>query len=78
MSNVGESWENPIETMEDCKKSTKSWDDVIYVKATGDGKQLPHGCVMDRITPGKTYVYWNKNGGVVSFDSHLKTICQIS
>ena len=61
--------------MQDCKQSTESMEDVIYVVATGDGKQLPHGCVFDTVTPGKSYVYWNKNGGVKSFDQKLKTIC---
>ena len=61
--------------MLDCKKSTEILDDAIYVETKGDGKQLPHGCIMDSVTTGKTYVYWNKNGVVKSFDPHLKTIC---
>ena len=75
LSNAGENCENPIKTMRDCKISSELLEDAIYVVAKGDGKQLPHGCVMDKITPGKSYVYWNKNGGVKSFDQHLQTIC---
>ena len=78
LSNDGENCKNPIKTMQDCKQSTKSMEHVIYVIAKGDGKQLPHGCVYDTVTPGKSYVYWNKNGGVKSFDKKLKTICQTS
>ena len=62
--------------MEDCKKAAESLESAIYVEAKGNGKQLPHGCVMDDVTPGQTYVYWNKDGGVKSFDPYLKTICQ--
>ena len=78
MSNVGENCNAPIKTREDCKKSTESLEDAIYVEVKGDGKQLPHGCVYDTVTPGKFYVYWNKNGGVKSFDPSLKTICHNS
>ncbi len=78
LSNAGENCKDPIKTMQDCKESTESLDDVIYVEAKGDGKQLPHGCVFDSVTPGKIYVYWNKNGGVKSFDPKLKIICHSS
>ena len=64
--------------MDTCKKAAESLDGVIYVVVKGDGKQLPHGCVLDNVTPEKTYVYWNKNGGATSFDPNLQTICQAS
>jgi len=79
LSNDGEDCKDPIKTIQDCKQSTESLlEHVIYVVAKGDGKQLPHGCVYDTVTPGKSYVYWNKNGGVKSFDQNLKTICHRS
>ena len=77
-SNSGESCKDPIKTMQACKKSTESLEGVTYAEAKGDGKQLPHGCVLDEVTPGKAYVYWNENGRVKSFDPYLKTICHTS
>ena len=74
--NAGGSCEAPITTMDACKKSTESLFGVIYAEPKGDGRQLPHGCVMDSVTPGKTYIYWNKDGGAKSLDPKLGTICQ--
>ena len=53
LSNARENCKYPITTMEDCKKSTESLGSVIYAEARGDGKQLPHGCVLVNVTPGK-------------------------
>ena len=49
---------------------------LSYVEGHGDGNQLPHGCVCDKVTPGRTYVYWNKIGGVKSLDPKLTKICE--
>ena len=76
LSNVGNVCDNPIKTNDECKEASNSLESTIYVGTKGIGIQLPTGCVFDNVTPGKTYVYWNKDGGVKSYDPKLRTICQ--
>ena len=77
LSNAGENCKHPVNTTDDCMNSTGSLEGAIYVLPKGDGNQFPHGCVLDNVTPGKSYVYWNEKGGVKSFDPKLRTVCQI-
>ena len=76
LSKIGHTCDNPIKTNEECKEASESLERTIYVGTKGDGVQLPRGCVFDNVTPRKTYVYWNKDGGVKSYDPKLRTICQ--
>ena len=61
--------------IDDCKLASNAIEGATYVEVKGDGNQLPRGCVWDNVTPGRIYVYWNKNGGATSLDPKLKIIC---
>ena len=78
LSKAGENCRQPVKTKDDCMNSTESLHCAIYVLPKGDGNQFSRGCVLDNVTPGKSYVYWNEKGGVKSFDPKLRTICQSS
>ena len=46
-----------------------------FVDASGDGSDLPHGCISDKVS-GTHYIYWNDNNKkVISMDPKLALIC---
>ena len=73
--NSGGRCDGNIMSSDNCETVAKSIKGANYVNVIGDGNQLPHGCVWDNVTPGKIYVYWNKDGGVKSLDPNIKLIC---
>lgn len=46
-----------------------------FITASGDGSDLPQGCISDK-TSGNHYIYWNDNNRtVLSGDPNLRLIC---
>ena len=52
---------------------------AIFSTMKGSGYDLPLGCIYDAVTKtktGKTFVYWNPNGLVLSTDPNIRQICE--
>ena len=71
-----------IKSLPECKnahKILKKYDihfkDSTFVSATGNGTDLPFGCISDSISY-KHYVYWNPEGKAISNDPNLRQICK--
>ena len=69
----------PIENSEKCKAAAewmkKRLPESNFVEASGDGSDLPHGCIFDKVS-GTHHIYWNDNNKtVISKDPDLKLIC---
>ena len=53
----------------------------MYVKASGDGYDLPYGCVfyrsknLDGSNSSKYYIFWNPKGVTLSIDEDIQQIC---
>ena len=60
----------------DCEKAAKIMGNATFVEVTGNGIQLPNGCIWDQVNVRKAYVYWNKKGAVNSLDPNLRLICE--
>ena len=74
LPDVGKSCTNSITTPEVCKKAAKYFG-ATYVQATGPGRDLPFGCLLDRLDIDNPLVYLNLEGSVVSEDRNLQPIC---
>ena len=50
---------------------------MTFAKATGDGYDLPYGCIFYRkgTQPGKFYIFWNPKGAAVSVDRRIQQVC---
>ena len=65
-----------VGNMEECEKAAETFTDVIYSSLIGNSSNLPHGCIIDTLTPGKKFVYWNKETGIESLDESIRHICR--
>ena len=75
LSEMGKLCDYPIENPVNCKK-TASELEAIYSTLIGQGAHLPHGCVLDEVTTGSRYVYWNPNGVTAgSLDPNIQQVC---
>ena len=57
--------------------------DVIFAKATGEGYDLPYGCIFygemkSQEWAGQNYIFWNPKGNFKSLDQDVQQICQAS
>ena len=59
------------------KKTDVTFKDATFVHASGDGADLPFGCISDMVSQ-KHYVYWNPDGTAISSDPKLTQICKDS
>ena len=77
---------NPVDTREQCIAAAKFIDhekDVIFAKATGEGDDLPHGCIFYRkhrfvgklLVSTQRYIFWNPKGGLLSLDEDVQQVC---
>ena len=81
LSNVGELCQDPITNETLCK--IVSEDNVFegsnYVNMTGDGHDLPYGCILDTLsyysTNGSARIYWNPQGVGIPRDKNIRQIC---
>ena len=57
----------------------KIFEETSYVNLTGDGYDLPHGCILDTMPHhsenGLQWIYWNPYGVALSNDTHIRQIC---
>ena len=49
----------------------------MYVKASGDGYDLPYGCLQYKryAHANRGVVFWNPNGTVISMDLKIAQVC---
>ena len=81
LSNVGELCQDPITNETLCKMV--SYDNVFevsnYVNMSGDGHDLPYGCILDTSsyysTNGSARIYWNPQGVGIPRDKNIRQIC---
>ena len=84
IKNHGKQWW-PIGDPNECKlahdylkkKYPNFFKDSTFVHASGDGVDLPFGCISDMVSQ-KHYVYWNPDGKTISSDPKLSVICKDS
>ena len=61
-----------------CKKAATFFPGAVYTIASGNGFDLPYGCISDKTRPGYHYIYWNPSGAAISDDPNIQSICQSS
>ena len=83
MPEVGQSCSTPVNNENNCEVSTRYFTTetnvAIFSTMNGTGYDLPRGCIYDAVTKektGKTFVYWNPNGLVLSTDPNIRQICE--
>ena len=75
LSKLGKLCEHPIENTEECKKAATDFH-ATYSELKGSSVDLPFGCVLDEITNGSRFMYWNPNGVVSgSLDPNIQQVC---
>ena len=80
LSNAGESCEVPVSDETLCQKigNIKGLS-FTYVNLTGEGVDLPYGCISDTLHSnpphGAHRLYWNPLGVAVSNDTDIRQIC---
>ena len=73
-----------IKTQKECKmaylklkKTHRLFKNSKFVNASGNGNDLPFGCIWDNVSPGKEKrVYMNSDGKTISKDPKLRAICK--
>ena len=59
------------------KKTHQLFKNSKFVNASGNGTDLPFGCIWDNVSGGKeTHVYINLDGNTISKDQKLRAICK--
>jgi len=59
------------------KKTDQLFKNSKFVNASGNGTDLPFGCIWDNVSGGKeTHVYINLDGKTISKDKKLRAICK--
>ena len=68
-----------IENEEDCKEAAESntFEKAQYVVPSGAGHDLPVGCILDQVTIGEVYIYYNQEGHAISEDPMIQPICVV-
>ena len=51
---------------------------LTFENKTGEGIDLPSGCISDRSNPGIHYVFWNPKGVAISSDTRVRSVCKES
>ena len=75
LSKLGKLCQYPIENSVNCKKSVSEFG-ATYSTLREQGAHLPNGCVLDKVTAGSLYIYWNPNGVAAgSLDPNIQQIC---
>ena len=81
LSNVGESFREPISDDTDCKMIANAGvlESSSYMKLTGDGHDLPYGCILETFSNDTGHlfprIYWNPEGVAVSNDERIRQLC---
>ena len=83
LSHPGKPCITPVDNKKSCIKASMSlnvsnpfdFNNIMYVKKRGEGKELPKGCVIDGLDTNVTYVYWNPEGVALSADRRIRQIC---
>ena len=68
-----------MQCREAAKFISRGEDEVTFAKATGDGYDLPYGCIFYQKgiqgQPSKFYMFWNPKGAAVSVDRRIQQVC---
>ena len=71
-----------IQSAQECKEAQRKlkkynshFKESMFAIATGNGYDLPFGCISDTVSQ-KHYVYWNAEGNAISSDPRIKQICK--
>ena len=73
-----------IKNQKECKmaylklnKTHRHFKNSKFVNASGNGNDLPFGCIWDNVSPGnEKRVYMNSDGKTISKDPKLRAICK--
>ena len=76
-------WCVTIKTWQECKDAQEKMKKVythdfatsVFINATGNGYDLPKGCVSDTLRE-KHYFYWNPEGTTISLDPRIEQVCK--
>ena len=50
--------------------------DAVYIIPRQAEHGLPYGCISDKVTTGRHYLYWNPIGVTKSYDPNLQQVCK--
>ena len=75
MSDIGKECKIPVNTSYDCQVAANFFPKAAYTILQGGGNNLPCGCISDKVTQGRHYIYWNPSGTVVSQDPNVQQVC---
>ena len=78
LSEVGSKCINPVHNTQDCKHAAAFLPNATFVNESGDGFDLPYGCISDNVTPRKHLIFWNPAGVAVSLDPNVRQVCKES
>ena len=77
LSPVGISCRNPVNNSLSCTSAGNEAN--LYDQPSGDhsgnGTDLPFGCISARTTSGAHSIFWNPNGMAISDDPKVRQIC---
>ena len=76
LSNVGKICERSIINRAECKQAADLLPKGAFVTGQGDGHDMPNGCIYDKSTPNRHYVFWNQAGAAISADHNVREICK--
>ena len=76
LSKPGKLCKYPVNSLNGCKDAATSLPEVNYVSLSGDGYDLPNGCIFDNITLKQNSLYWNPKGVVISKDPNIRQVCK--
>ena len=75
LSAHGKECVKPVNTSHECHEAVKYFPDAVFATSQGRGIDLPYGCISDRVTAGRHYVYWHPSGKAISGDPNIRQIC---
>ena len=80
LSRIATPCQSPVNNMNECYTAANLAKSTLLTSEnkTGQGIDLPSGCISDRSNLGIHYVFWNPKGVALSSDSRVRSICKES
>ena len=80
MSRIATPCRSPVNNMNECYNAANLAKSTLLTSEnkTGEGIDLPSGCISDRSNPGIHYVFWNPKGAAISSDSRVRSVCKLN
>ena len=76
LSTVGMNCQYPVKNKEECQVAARLADRKGLTDASGNGTDLPFGCISDRMSSVTRHFYWNPKGKTISADPRVRQVCR--